>query len=103
MNEPSDLDPDARVGATAWERASQAAVDAVRAEGDRHTLFVSGYGGASPGQWARNHPQAWVRDAEGSVRYEAHQYFDSDRSGRYQRSFAEEEVAARGSGIEACG
>lgn len=99
MNEPTKLAPDPAEGVRQWEQASQSAVDAIRAAGDHHTVLVSGYGGASPGQWTRFQPRAWIVDPAGQVRYEAHQYFDADSSGRYRESFEAEESEARANGI----
>jgi aryl-phospho-beta-D-glucosidase BglC (GH1 family) len=100
MNEPTKLAADPMVGARRWEHASQVAVDAIRSTGDQRTVFVSGYGGASPSQWPRYHPRAWVHDPAGQVRYEAHQYFDADHTGEYGRTFTEEVRRARVAGFE---
>lgn len=99
MNEPTQLSSDTTFGVRLWEAASQDAVDALRGAGDQHTLFVSGYGGASPNQWTRYHRRAWIHDPLDQIRYEAHQYFDADRTGHYSRSFAEETARARASGF----
>jgi hypothetical protein len=101
MNEPGKLAVDPEQGARLWQTASQAAVEAIRGSGDHRTILVSGYGGASPGQWTRYHPKAWIQDPSNQVRYEAHQYFDSDRTGHYIRSFEEESDRARASGFMA--
>lgn len=98
MNEPTQLASSTTLGVRRWEVASQAVVDALRAAGDQHTLFVSGYGGASPGRWASYQPRAWIHDPLDQIRYEAHQYFDADRTGHYSRSFSEETARARASG-----
>lgn len=99
MNEPTDLASDPAVGARTWQRASQAVVTGLRAAGDRHVLMVSGYGGASPGRWTTYQPRAWIRDPLDQIRYEAHQYFDADRTGHYVRSFTEESARARAAGF----
>ena len=99
MNEPMKMASDPMVGARRWQSASQVALDAIRATGDRRTVFVSGYGGASPSQWPVYHPRAWVGDPAGQVRYEAHQYFDADHTGEYGRTFTEETRRARRAGF----
>lgn len=99
MNEPTQLSASTTVGARRWEVASQLVVDTLRAAGDQHTLFVAGYGGASPSRWASVHPRAWIHDPLDQIRYEAHQYFDADRTGHYSRSFSEETDRARASGF----
>ncbi len=101
MNEPVRLSPDPAAGARVWQQASQQAVDAIRRAGGQHTVLVSGYGGATPSMWTRYHPRAWVDDPLGEVRYEAHQYFDGDRTGRYAASFAVESRQAAQAGYHA--
>jgi Cellulase (glycosyl hydrolase family 5) len=92
MNEPHDAG-----GARAWERASQAAVRAIRATGDTHEIHVPGYHWSQVQTWVTEHPRAWIRDPLDRVRYDAHQYFDGDRSGRYALTYQEELVGgARG-------
>ena len=94
MNEPGRLAASPKEGAKVWEAASQDVVDAVRAVGDRHTVFVAGYGSSSPNQWQQLHPRAWIVDPARAVRYEAHQYFDADGSGRYRTPLGAEQAAA---------
>jgi len=103
MNEPSGMAADPRTGAARWRRASQSAVDAIRATGDRRTVLVSGYGGASTGSWRRFQPTAWIDDPADAVRYEAHQYFDRDRSGHYALSYSDELAAAEQGSRDRCG
>jgi len=96
MNEPHDM------GRANWHKISQHVVDALRFNGDRTTLWVSGDGWSHSHDWQRNNgPQAWIADPFDNVIYEAHCYFDHDFSGTYQLSFAEEQrrdgaVLARG-------
>lgn len=99
MNEPARI-PAAggRQPAEVWERASQAALDRIRSNGDRKLVLVAGYQWAGVQTWARNHPDAWIDDPADHFLYEAHHYFDGDHSGTYRRTFAEETLAsARGS------
>lgn len=99
MNEPVGLDDDVdwgtTEGAALWERASQAALDAVRGNGDGTLVLVPGYFWSGVQNWTHFHPDAWIADPAGNHRYEAHHYWDSDNSGQYRRSYDEEvELAA---------
>jgi endoglucanase len=94
MNEPRDLSPVERTGAAVWEDASQRTVEAIRGTGDRRLITVAGYGGSAPGDWPARHPRAWIHDPARAVRYEAHQYFDTDGSGHYDLPYARERAAA---------
>jgi hypothetical protein len=94
LNEPVHLAARGRAGARLWERASQAAVLAVRAGGAGGTVLVSSYGSPSPVGWPHLHGAPWIHDPAGDVAYEAHAYFDADGSGRYATSYAEEVAAA---------
>jgi hypothetical protein len=78
-----------------WEQASQRAVDAIRDQGDRQLLMVSGYGWSRPQDWFEQHPTAWVRDRLANVRYESHHYWDRNRAGVYGDSYSSELIAAR--------
>jgi hypothetical protein len=80
-----------------WDEASQAALDAIRAEGDDQWIFVEGYGGAGTHGWAQENPQPWIHDPAGRFFYEAHQYFDPDRSGTYRDGYDEDLAALEGS------
>lgn len=77
MNEPTGMPG----GALQWERASQVAVDAIRAVGDKQRLMVTGYfkrdGIPSSGVFAftANHPRAWIKDPLNKVLYTTHGYW----------------------------
>lgn len=89
MNEPVGL-----ASAAAWERASRAAARAIRATGDRTPILVQSNDWGGVRQFAREHPRGpWV-DVP-NVWYEAHHYFDSDRSARYLASYDRELTLAR--------
>ena len=90
MNEPRKLAPTPRAGARLWESASNAAVRAIRATGDRRLVLVQAYGAAAPEQFASLDPRAWIDDPLGLTRYEMHEYFDTDGSGAYKDSFSAE-------------
>jgi endoglucanase len=87
MNEPHDM------GSSDWKAISQAAVDAIRGVGDHRRVLVCGDGWSGAHTFARvNGLRAWVRDPAGRAAYEAHCYFDQDHTGRYRRSYAEEQA-----------
>ena len=89
MNEPVGM-----AGARAWEEASRAAVRAVRGNQDRKRIFVQSYFWGGARQFQQYHPRGpWIEDS--NTWYEAHQYFDGDRSARYLASYEEETAAAR--------
>lgn len=99
MNEPRQLAARPDDGARVWEAASQQAVAAIRAQGDRHVVAVEAYAGDAPEQFTRFHPRAWITDPLHAVRYEVHQYFDEDGSGSYPHSASAE--AARANAVAA--
>lgn len=77
MNEPINMPG----GAAQWERASQAAVNAIRANGDKKRLMVSGYHEIfNPHRLAvfaftANHPKAWINDPPNKTVYSTHGYW----------------------------
>jgi hypothetical protein len=97
MNEPALLaaSGDAQA-ARLWERASQAALLAIRARGDRKLVTVAGYNWSAVASWPATHPSGWIDDPAHNFHYEAHQYFDSDHSGRYALSYSQELARAGG-------
>lgn len=91
MNEPVNLPGATFADEVAnWERASQAAVDAIRLVDSHTTVVVGGYEWSGASGWSARHPHAWIADPSGHLRYEAHQYFDEDGSGTYGQSYATE-------------
>jgi hypothetical protein len=99
MNEPANMT--AAAGLTppqTWERASQAAVDAIRATGDTRVILVPGYNFSGAQRWQATHPVKWITDGADNIRYEAHHYWDRDNSGAYANSYAAEvaDAVARG-------
>jgi hypothetical protein len=94
MNEPVGV-----TSARAWEAASSGAAAAIRGNGDRKRLFVAAFGWDSVSDFSRSHSAGpWISDPIGNTWYEAHQYFDSDMTARYQLSFDQEAVAASRAG-----
>jgi hypothetical protein len=97
MNEPVGMR-----NAAAWEAASRAAVRAIRAAGSAQRILVQSYFWGGVRQFSMHHPGGpWISDA--NTWYEAHQYFDHDRSARYRGSYDEEvaRAAAQGYGVAA--
>jgi hypothetical protein len=92
--EPAEM-PD---GARGWELASQAALNAIRANGDAKVVTVSGYDWAGVQSWPRNHPAKWIEDPADNHRYEGHHYWDRDHSGEYARNYADEVANAMARG-----
>jgi hypothetical protein len=60
--------------------------------------MVPGFGASGVDTWTENHRKAWIDDPTGNVRYEAHQYFDQDKSGRYQNTYQAEVERAQDDG-----
>lgn len=93
MNEPvymggdDDLDDmdaeDDPSGARAWEAASQAAVEAIRAQGDDTLIMVPSYGYSHAGEYPEFHPRGWIDDPADNFRYAAHQYWSPDQGRSY--------------------
>jgi Cellulase (glycosyl hydrolase family 5) len=99
MNEPVGLEANGELSAAeVWERASQAALDAVRANGDDNTVMISGYDYSPVRSWADIHPDGWITDPANNFLYEAHHYWDRTASGAYERSYAREVAHAERSG-----
>lgn len=94
MNEPVDM----AGGAQTWETASQAAVDAIRGNGDTTLVMVPGYAWSGVQRWPQQHPTAWIRDPADRHRYEAHQYFDRTNASTYAYGYDAEvrDAAERG-------
>ena len=85
MNEPHDM------GGARWHDTSNQVVRALRNTGDSNWVWVAGDGWSSADRWDQHNPAApWITDELNRTAYEAHVYFDSDGSGKYVRSFAEE-------------
>ena len=80
VNEPHDTNG-------LWPAAAQAAVDAIRSVDRTHYVFVPGDGYSGAADWAKRNPDLWVNDPANRLVYEAHLYFDRDKSGRYVKSY----------------
>jgi len=86
MNEPHDM------GTSDWKAISQAAVTAIRNNGDNKVIMVEGLAWSSSYQWEANNnsPTGWISDPANNFLYSAHIYFDYDRTGTYKRTYDEE-------------
>jgi aryl-phospho-beta-D-glucosidase BglC (GH1 family) len=97
MNEPVGMR-----SARTWESASRAAVAAIRRRGSSQRVFVQSYFWGGVRQFALHHPRGpWIDDA--GTWYEAHQYFDHDRSAHYRASYDEEVARAAQEGYRGSG
>lgn len=77
-------------GAEVWEKASQRALDEIRATGDDKLVSVAGYAWSALVKWHKVHPDGWIDDPSNNFLYEAHHYWDRNYSGEYSRSYASE-------------
>ncbi len=83
-----------------WEEASQAALNAIRRNGDKKLILVSGYCYSGVTRWTTQHPKKWIVDPEENYLYEAHNYWDRDGSGSYCRCYADEVKDAEAKGYK---
>jgi hypothetical protein len=89
MNEPVDLPSvDGMTPTQLWEAASQDAVHAIRAGGDDTLIMVPGYWWSHAGEWAQQHPRAWIDDSADNIRYAAHHYWRPDDGRSYDTEVA---------------
>jgi endoglucanase len=83
MNEPHDMDGH-------WPAAAQAGVEGIRAVDRSHAILVPGDGWSGAWSWQQHNADLAVVDPVDNLIYEAHQYFDRDKSGTYRGSYDEE-------------
>lgn len=83
-----------------WEQASQAALEAIRGNGDEKLVIVSGYCWSKVVRWTALHPKKWIVDASDNHLYEAHHYWDRDGSGSYCYCYADEVEDAESRGYK---
>jgi aryl-phospho-beta-D-glucosidase BglC (GH1 family) len=87
MNEPYDM------GATnSWPSAAQAAVNAIRLVDMDTSILVEGTQWASARWWPSDNGSLNINDPANKLLYEAHLYFDSDGSGNYLQSYAQDKA-----------
>jgi len=93
-NEPHDMGTDASGNVVDWGQIAQQVVTAIRNNGDTKTIMIEGDGWANPTYWSTyNGDTAFIIDPANNYYYEAHLYFDSDFSGTYAETYAEELAA----------
>lgn len=80
MNEP------AYVGYEEWYAISQAAVSAIRANGDTKLIAVPGPEWSGAHKWPVDR-EPWIEDPADNLLYEAHQYFDINYGGSYRDNY----------------
>lgn len=90
--------PHGMTNAAAWQTAAQAAVNAIRANGDTHWIGVPGYQSSSTATsaktWVTNHPTEFIVDPLNKLFYVADIFFDTATSGAYASTYAVENSAA---------
>jgi endoglucanase len=73
-----------------WPAAAQACVDAIREVDMAHTILVCGDGWSGAHSWPSINGKFLLSDPANRLVYEAHQYFDSNNSGSYKKSYDDE-------------
>ncbi len=82
MNEPHDL------GAHTSRDTAQYAVNCIRSVDTRHPVILPGDGYSGASRWLTHGADlALVNDPADNVVFEAHQYFDADGTGLYQKTY----------------
>ena len=97
MNEPHDMGDAAR-----WPLAAQAAVDAIRTVDAKTPIVVADDNWSSSRNWGRSSNSKLhekLSDPNDNLVFEAHCYFDKNRSGKYNASY-EDELGSPGVGVE---
>src|SRR5579862_6693113 len=88
MNEPHDM------GTANWGAIAQKVLAAIRAKGDNKLIMIPGDGWSNATNWFFiNGAAAYINDPANNYYYEAHEYFDSDYSGSYAMTYAQELAA----------
>jgi len=77
MNEPHDSQG-------LWKRTAQAGLDAIRRVDPKRMVLAPGDHWSSAFSWRQYNDDFLLRDPSSRVMYEAHQYFDADRTGTYK-------------------
>lgn len=88
MNEPYSMGPGN------WRRISNDVVDCIRETDQKKKIYVCGDEWSSAERFDKINGKPWIRQSK-NVIYESHAYFDSDRSGKYKKSFEQEAAADR--------
>ena len=81
-----------------WQMIAQSVIDIIREDRNDIPIYVAGNALARASSWLRDNPaEPWIEDPEGQVVYETRCSLDHDESGRYERTYADEQ--ARDPGI----
>lgn len=88
MNEPHGMG----TGVNDWKVISQAAVTAIRNNGDNQMILVEGTSYSNAAGWESKNGSAtsWITDPANNFMYSAHCYFDYNQSGTYTKTYDEE-------------
>lgn len=80
MNEPHDSQG-------LWKQTAQAGLDAIRRADPERLVLAPGDHWSSAYSWREYNEDFLLRDPSSRVMYEAHQYFDADRTGTYKTGY----------------
>ena len=82
MSEPHDM------GGYKWFNAAQFAINGIREADNKTTILVDGDNYSGPETWALyNDDLKHLKDPANNMMFNAHCYFDEDRSGHYVKSY----------------
>jgi endoglucanase len=81
MNEPHDSQG-------LWKQTAQAGLDAIRKADPERLVLAPGDQWSSAYSWRQYNEDFLLRDSSSRVMYEAHQYFDADRTGTYKLDYS---------------
>jgi endoglucanase len=81
MNEPHD-------SRGLWKQTAQAGLDAIRQADPDRLVLAPGDQWSSAYSWHQYNENFLLRDPASRVMYEAHQYFDADRTGTYKLDYS---------------
>jgi endoglucanase len=81
MNEPHDSQG-------LWKQTAQAGLDAIRRADPERLVLAPGDQWSSAYSWRRYNEDFLLHDPASRVMYEAHQYFDADRTGTYKVDYS---------------
>jgi endoglucanase len=81
MNEPHDSQG-------MWKQTAQAGLDAIRQADPERLVLAPGDQWSSAYSWRQYNDDFLLHDPSSRVMYEAHQYFDADRTGTYKLDYS---------------
>ena len=82
MTEPHNMET------YSWFASAQQAINGIREADNTHTILVDGDNYSGPETWVQYNDQLkYLVDPANNMMFNAHCYFDDDRSGQYQRSY----------------